>query len=208
MTPFTTVSCVPASLPDANLDTDIIFPARFLLLTEKVGLGRYAFYEKRYHPDGSENAEFVLNQTAYRDTKILIAGDNFGSGSSREQAPWALNDLGIRCVISSSFGEIFFSNCCKNGMLPVVVTPAELALLHADAVAAQPVTVDLVTRSVLRAHGAPIGFDIADWRRDALLHGWDDIAIIHNQEATNIAAFEARQRQQMPWLYPSQLAKL
>ena len=201
MTPFTSVTCVPASLPDANVDTDIIFPARFLLLTDKLGLGRYAFYEKRYHPDGSENGDFVLNQVPYRGTQILIAGDNFGSGSSREQAPWAMSGMGIRCIIATGFGEIFYSNCCKNGMLPVVVGADALALLQGDAGAALALTVDLAARAIVRADGSAIPIAIADWRRDALLNGWDEIAIIQNKEAANIAAFEAQQRQSMPWLY-------
>ena len=201
MDSFTTLSAIAAPLADANIDTDIIFPARFLLLTEKKGLGRYAFYERRFDTDGSEKPDFVLNREPYRHAQILVAGDNFGSGSSREQAPWALHDFGIRCVISTSFGEIFYANCFKNGMLPVTVSVADLAALQDDAAQGLALTVDLVAACVLRPNGSIIHFDVADWRRAALLNGWDEIAMILNQESDNIAAFETRQRGRMPWLY-------
>lgn len=201
MEKFTVLRATAASLPEANVDTDIIFPARFLLLTEKKGLGRYAFYERRFDPEGQERPDFVLNREPFRQARILIAGDNFGSGSSREQAPWALNDFGIRCVISTSFGEIFHANCFRNSMLPVTVSAAALAGLQRDAEAGLSLTVDLEGQQVLRADGEAIAFEIPAWRRNALLNGWDEIAMIQNQESAAIAAFEARQRHCMPWLY-------
>jgi len=190
-----------APLRAANVDTDIIFPARFLLITSKRGLGRYAFYEWRYGPDGKARPDFVLNRPEFEGAEILVAGDNFGCGSSREQAPWALRDLGVRCVISTSFGEIFFANCFKNGMLPVVVTPDQLQALMADAEAGSPIEVDLKAQEVRRRDGGFISFPVEPWRRDALLHGWDEIAIVLNQDGDAIAAFEQSQRAAKPWLY-------
>jgi 3-isopropylmalate dehydratase small subunit len=198
---FTTLKGLAAPLPQANIDTDIIFPARFLLITAKKGLGRYAFYEWRYRPDGSAKDEFVLNQPRFAGAPILVAGDNFGGGSSREQAPWALHDLGVRCIISTGFGEIFQTNCFKNGMLPVTVSAERLAELMTDAEAGRPIEVDLQKTTVRRSNGETFGFDIAPWRREALLNGWDEIAIIMSQQGASIASFEQSQRDQMPWLY-------
>ena len=201
MESFTQLTGRAAPLPQANVDTDIIFPARFLLITAKTGLGRYAFYEWRYGPGGEETPEFVLNDPKFKGAPILVAGDNFGCGSSREQAPWALRDLGVRCVISTSFGEIFYANCFKNGMLPVVVEPDQLAELMADAEAGLPMEVDLEARQVRRRSGAPISFEVEPWRREALLNGWDEIAIIIKQDGDRITDFERDQRASKPWLY-------
>jgi 3-isopropylmalate/(R)-2-methylmalate dehydratase small subunit len=201
MESFSRLTGRAAPLPAANVDTDIIFPARFLLITSKKGLGRYAFYEWRYGPDEKALPDFVLNRPEFEGAEILVAGDNFGCGSSREQAPWALRDLGVRCVISTSFGEIFFANCFKNGMLPVVVTPDQLQALMADAEAGSPIEVDLEAQEVRRSDGGAIGFQVEAWRRDALLNGWDEIAIVLNQDGDAIAAFEQSQRAARPWLY-------
>jgi len=201
MESFTRLTGRAAPLPAANVDTDIIFPARFLLITAKKGLGRYAFYEWRYGPDGEPRADFVLNRKDFQGAEILVAGDNFGCGSSREQAPWALRDLGVRCVISTSFGEIFSANCFKNGMLPVVVTADQLQALMADAEAGVPIEVDLEAQQVRRGDGEVIPFEVEPWRRDALLNGWDEIAIVLNQDGETIAAFEQSQRAAKPWLY-------
>lgn len=201
MEAFTTLTSTVAALPVSNIDTDIIFPARFLLHTEKRGLGKFAFYEWRFAGDGSENADFVFNRAPYRGAQILVAGDNFGCGSSREQAPWALRDFGLRCIISSSFGEIFYSNCFQNGILPVVVDAQQLADLQADATAGKSLTVDLPARRLVRQSGAEIRFEIADWRREAMINGWDEITTIINHESEQIAAFETKQRLLMPWLY-------
>lgn len=202
MDTFTKLSAVAASLPDANVDTDIIFPARFLVNTEKTGLEKFAFYEKRFDENGAKRHDFVLNREPFRLAQILVAGDNFGCGSSRENAVWALNNLGIRCILATSFGEIFYSNCFKNGMLPILVTPEEIALLHASADTGKPMTIDLAERQVVFDDTKRIGFDVPDWRRNALLNGWDEVDMIINQEGARIAVFEAKQKQLMPWLYP------
>jgi len=201
MQPFTRFTGRAAPLPQANIDTDIIFPARFLLITEKKGLGRYAFYEWGHGPDGAEAADFVLNQDRFKGAEILVCGDNFGCGSSREQAPWAVRDLGVRCLISTSFGEIFYANCFKNGMLPVVVGEADLAALLADAEAGLPIEVDLEGQTLGRRDSPPIAFDLEAWRKEALLRGWDEIAIVLRQDGAHIADFEQRQRTARPWLY-------
>ncbi|MGZ5925293.1 MAG: 3-isopropylmalate dehydratase small subunit [Rhizomicrobium sp.] len=201
MEAFTSVTSVAAPMPQPNIDTDIIFPARFLLVTAKKGLGQYAFFEWRYDPSGAELQSFVLNREPFRRAQIIVAGDNFGCGSSREQAPWALRDLGIRCVISTSFGEIFYSNCFKNGILPVVVTEAELVALREQALAEKNITVDLRNQTVRYQGDRCIAFVVEPWRREALLNGWDEIGIILNQQAAGIDIFETRQRAAKPWLY-------
>jgi len=201
MEAFTRLTAIAAPMPQPNIDTDIIFPARFLLITAKKGLGRYAFYEWRFDARGAEIEGFVLNRAPFQQAQIIVAGDNFGCGSSREQAPWALRDLGIRCVISTSFGEIFYSNCFKNGILPVVVTQSELGLLHREAAAGRSLTVDLTSQTVQCQCDKPIAFAVEPWRREALLNGWDEIGIILNQQASQITAFETSQRAAKPWLY-------
>jgi 3-isopropylmalate dehydratase small subunit len=198
---FTSLQGVAAPLPQTDIDTDIIFPARFLLITSKAGLGQYAFYEWRLAPDGSPRDDFVLNQPRFAGAPILVVGDNFGCGSSREQAPWALRDLGVRCIISTSFGEIFHANCFKNGILPVVVSSAQLAVLMADAQAGLPLEVDLEHQVIGRRTEPTIAFEIEPWRREALLNGWDEITLITHQDGAGIAVFEQRQRERMPWLY-------
>jgi 3-isopropylmalate dehydratase small subunit len=200
MEAFERLSGLAAPFPDANIDTDVIFPARFLLITAKAGLGRYAFYDWRYDRDGRERSHFVLNRPPYRDAQILVVGDNFGCGSSREQAPWALRDLGVRCIVSSSFGEIFYSNCFKNGILPAPVSPGQLARLMRDADAELPIEVDLVDQVIRRRNQEVIDFAVEPWRRAALLGGWDEIALILQDQAPAIADFEHRQRTAQPWL--------
>jgi 3-isopropylmalate/(R)-2-methylmalate dehydratase small subunit len=201
MEAFTRLTAVAAPLPQPNIDTDIIFPARFLLVTAKKGLGQYAFYEWRYGAHGAEIPTFVLNREPYRRAQILIAGDNFGCGSSREQAPWALRDLGFRCIVSTSFGEIFYSNCFKNGILPVVVSEPNLGKLQRAAFSECPVTVDLENLTISDHAGTDISFVAEPWRRDALLNGWDEIDIILSYQSDGIDSFEDRQRSSQPWLY-------
>jgi 3-isopropylmalate dehydratase small subunit len=171
------------------------------LITEKTGLGRYAFYDWRYGADGRAKPEFVLNQTPYRDAKILICGDNFGCGSSREHAPWALRDLGVTCLISTSFGEIFRANCFKNAVLPIVLPSGPWADLLRLAEAGAELSVDLTTCTISGPGRAPIPFDVDPSRREALLEGWDEIAIALRKDAEAIADFEQRQRLDQPWLY-------
>jgi 3-isopropylmalate dehydratase small subunit len=201
MQAFTELTAKTALLPEADVDTDIIYPARFLLITAKDGLGRYAFYERRAAADGPEHKSFPLIQECAAGAQILIAGDNFGCGSSREHAVWALTDLGLRCIVSSSFGEIFYSNSFKNGLLPVVVTPEVLRELEAAHGRGESLSVSLIDRAVVFADGRRIAFEVEDWRRQALLNGWDEVLTILNTEAAAIDAFETAQKQSSPWLY-------
>jgi len=201
MRPFTRLQSLAVGLPAQDIDTDIIFPARFLLITAKEGLGQYAFYEWRYDADETPRPDFPLNALAAEPREILIAGSNFGCGSSREQAVWALADLGLRCIISSSFGEIFYSNCFKSGLLPIVVAPDILINLQARALGGQTLIVDLDQQHIEAQDGAVIGFDIDAWRRQALINGWDEVTTILRTSSAAIDAFEIAQGRQSPWLY-------
>ena len=204
MQPFTTLTSIAAPLPEANVDTDIILPARFLLITSKAGIGKYAFYERRYDADGTPKPDFVLNRSAYDGAQILVAGDNFGCGSSREQAPWALADLGFRCLIATGFGEIFRSNCLKNGMLPITVSASDHAQLMDDANQRRPLTINLVAGLIMRENGEQIAFALDRSKREALLNGWDEIDRIAARHGDAIAAFERKQQTQQPWLWASE----
>lgn len=195
MTPLVTVAGQALSLPDADVDTDIIYPARFLLITEKKGLGRYAFHDRRDTPG------FPLAPGIESAPPMLIAGPNFGCGSSREQAPWALAGLGIRVIIAESFGEIFFSNCFKNGQLPIRLDAATVDRMHAAARAGLPFVIDLKARTLTVGDDAPIAFAVDDGRREALLNGWNDISRIRALHGADIAAFERAQQQAAPWLW-------
>ena len=203
MQAFVTLHSRALPMPDADIDTDIIFPARYLTLTQKTGLAPYAFRDQRYDAAGAEKPGFVLNQARWRGAQILVAGPNFGCGSSREQAPWALADLGLRCVIAPSFGAIFEANCLRNGLLPLRLPAAEHALLLADAQAGLELTVNLHAMTITRSDGSGIAFRLPEAQRAALLSGLDEIALILQQDGERIAAFEARQRERMPWLYTS-----
>ena len=185
-----------AVIPGADIDTDIIFPARFLLITAKKGLGRFAFHDKRF-VDGREVPGFPLAPGVADPAQILIVGPNFGCGSSREQAVWALHDLGVRVILAASFGEIFRSNCFKSGVLPITLPQADLNRLRT----AGPLTVDLVNRRVEAPGLAALAFEIEDWRREALMNGWDDVLILLNTQADAIASFEEVRRRQAPWLF-------
>ena len=202
MEKFIRLSGVAAPLNMMNIDTDMIIPKLHLRTIKRTGLGKVVFDELRFHTDGSEKPDFILNQEPYRSAQILIAGDNFGCGSSREHAPWALLDYGIRCIISTSFADIFYNNCFKNGILPIAVAPDELDLLMTDAADRDnPVfTVDLEAKAITRPQGATLRFHIDDFRRDCLLNGLDDIGLTL-QNVDKIDAFEHAQRQQQPWLY-------
>ncbi len=201
MTPFTTLRSVAAPLPDADIDTDIIFPARFLVLTRKTGLGGCAFYEQRFDAEGRERPDFVLHRAPWRGAQILVAGPNFGCGSSREQAPWALADLGLRCLVAPGFGEIFEANCINNGLLPVTLAAAAHARVLAAAQGGATLEVDLHACALRLPDGEAFGFAIGERQRQALLNGWDEIDRIRNEESERIAAFERQQRLTQPWLY-------
>lgn len=205
MQPFTTLTGIAAPLPMSNVDTDKIIPARFLKTIARTGLGVSLFCEMRYEDDGSERPEFVLNREPWRKAQILIAGENFGCGSSREHAPWALLDFGIRCVIAPSFADIFFNNCFKNGVLPIVLPQDEVEALMREAESAPDptFTVDLETQTITRATGnQPIAFEVDAFRRHCLLNGLDDIGLTM-QKAPKIGDFEQRQRRSQPWLHPA-----
>lgn len=199
MTALVTVTGAAWSLPDADVDTDIIYPARFLLITEKLGLGRYAFHDRRC--DG-----FALAPGQDSAAPILIAGPNFGCGSSREHAPWALAGLGIRVIVAESFGEIFHSNCFKNGLLPIVLPAERVATLHEAARDGQRFHVDLRACTLTVQGEAPIAFTVPDERREALLNGWNEIARIRAIHAHDIERYEAGQRTAFPWLWQKEPA--
>jgi len=200
MEKFTTLTGVAAPMPIVNVDTDMIIPKDYLKTIKRTGLGTGLFSEMRYNEDGTENPDFVLNKPAYRNTKILVAGDNFGCGSSREHAPWALMDFGIRCVISTSFADIFYNNCFKNGILPIVVSQEDLDKLMDDAErgANATVTVDLEAKEIRGPDGGVIHFDLDAFKRHCLLNGLDDIALTL-EKGPAIDGFEKAYANTRPW---------
>lgn len=200
MQKFTTLTGVAAPLPIINIDTDMIIPKQYLKTIKRTGLGVGLFSEMRYNDDGSENPDFVLNKPAYRNAQVLVAGDNFGCGSSREHAPWALLDFGIRCVISTSFADIFYNNSFKNGILPIVVKPEELKLLMEDAErgANATLTVDLESQTIKGPDGGTIHFEIDPFKKHCLLNGLDDIGLTM-EKAPSIAGFEQKLGTERPW---------
>ncbi|MDX6748957.1 3-isopropylmalate dehydratase small subunit [Geminicoccaceae bacterium 1502E] len=203
MQAFTTLTGVAAPLPMINVDTDKIIPAKWLKTIKRTGLGVALFESMRYNEDGSEKPDFVLNKEPYRNAEILIAGDNFGCGSSREHAPWALLDFGIRCVIAPSFADIFYNNCFKNGILPIVLPQDEIDALMREAEQAQnpTFTIDLEKKEIVRPTGnAPIHFELDPHSRKCLLEGLDDIGQTMERAAA-IGTFEGGQRRDQPWLY-------
>ena len=201
MDKFTTLTGIAAPMPLVNIDTDMIIPKQFLKTIKRTGLGKSLFFEMRYEQDGVEKPEFVLNRQAYRKAEILVAGDNFGCGSSREHAPWALLDFGIRCVISTSFADIFYNNCFKNGILPIVVSPENLKKLMDDAErgANATVSVDLVAQEIRGPDGGMIKFDLDPFRKHCLLNGLDDIGLTMEKSAS-IDAFEKKRAGEQAWL--------
>ena len=200
MDKFVKLTGVAAPLPVVNIDTDMIIPKDYLKTIKRTGLGTGLFAEMRYKEDGSENPDFVLNKPAYRKAQILVAGDNFGCGSSREHAPWALLDFGIRCVISTSFADIFYNNCFKNGILPIRVTPQQLEKLFDDAErgANATLTIDLPAQEIRGPDGGVVRFEIDAFRKHCLVHGLDDIGLTLNK-ADRIASFEQRLQAGRPW---------
>ena len=201
MDKFTTLEGVAAPLRMINVDTDMMIPKQYLKTIRRTGLGKGLFSEQRYRDDGSENPDFVLNKSAYRKAKILVAGDNFGCGSSREHAPWALLDFGIRCVISTSFGDIFYNNCFKNGILPVRVSPEDLEKLFEDAErgANATLTVDLEKQEIRGPDGGMVKFEVDSFRKQCLLNGLDDIGLTM-MKAGKIDRYEAQAKAERPWL--------
>ena len=201
MEKFVRLTGVAAPLPMANVDTDMVIPKTYLKTTVREGLGRHLFAEIRYDQTGGERADFMLNQPAYRQAKILIAAENFGCGSSREHAPWALLDFGIRCVIASSFADIFYNNCFKNGILPIKLPQDQVDKLMDDAErgANAVISIDLEKQEIRGPDGGMIKFEIDDFRKQVLLNGWDDIGLTMRAE-DKISAFEKQQHTQAPWL--------
>ena len=201
MQKFDQLTGVAAPLDILNIDTDMIIPKQFLKTIKRSGLGKNLFDEMRYDRNGGEVTEFVLNQAPYRQAEILVAGDNFGCGSSREHAPWALLDFGIRCVISTSFADIFYNNCFKNGILPIVVSPDERDALLADAADIEnpELSIDLVAQTIRRPNGVIILFAVDAFRKKCLLEGLDDIGLTM-EKSSSIDEFEANRTQQQPWL--------
>ncbi|HTH18360.1 MAG TPA: 3-isopropylmalate dehydratase small subunit [Magnetospirillum sp.] len=201
MEKFTVLTGVAAPLPMINVDTDMIIPKQFLKTIKRTGLGKNLFDEMRYTLDGKEVAEFVLNKPAYRSAKVLIAGNNFGCGSSREHAPWAIADFGIRCVIAPSFADIFFNNCFKKGILPIKLPAEQVEALmkQAENGANATFTVDLENQVVVAPDGSKTAFEVDSFRKHCLLNGLDDIGLTL-QKATKIESFEAARKQSSPWL--------
>lgn len=201
MDKFTTLTGIAAPMELVNIDTDMIIPKQFLKTIKRSGLGVNLFDEMRYDREGNEIPDFVLNQPAYRDAQILVAGDNFGCGSSREHAPWALLDFGIRCVISTSFADIFFNNCFKNGILPVVLPQEAVDALMDDARngANARQTVDLEAQTVTASDGTTYHFDIDPFRKHCLMNGLDDIGLTM-EKAPSIDTYETQMAQARPWV--------
>ena len=201
MDKFETFTGIAAPMPLVNIDTDMIIPKVFLKSIQRTGFGKNLFDEMRYNRDGTEIPDFVLNKPQYREAQILIAGDNFGCGSSREHAPWALDDFGIKVIVSTSFADIFFNNCFKNGMLPVVLPQEQVDLLMKDAEKGENarMTVDLEAQEITTSEGDVIKFDVDAFKKHCLLNGLDDIGLTL-EKADSIKTFEEQAAQARPWV--------
>ncbi len=201
MDKFETLTGVAAPMPLINIDTDMIIPKQFLKTIKRSGLGVNLFDEMRYDAEGNEIPDFVLNQPQYRDSEIIVAGDNFGCGSSREHAPWALLDFGIRCVIAPSFADIFYNNCFKNGILPIALPQEQVDILMADAEKGSNarITVDLEAQTVTTSDGQSFSFDVDGFKKHCLLEGLDDIGQ-SMEKVASIDAFEAKASAERPWV--------
>ncbi|GHG85212.1 3-isopropylmalate dehydratase small subunit [Pseudodonghicola xiamenensis] len=201
MDKFEKLTGVAAPLPLINVDTDMIIPKQFLKTIKRSGLGVNLFDEMRYNDDGSEKPDFVLNKPAYRNAEILVSGDNFGCGSSREHAPWAIKDFGIRCVIAPSFADIFFNNCFKNGILPIALPQDQVDLLMKDAEKGENarMTVDLEKQEITTSDGEVIPFQVDAFKKHCLLEGLDDIGLTM-AKASEIASFESKAAMERPWV--------
>ncbi len=199
MDKFTTLTGTAAPMPISNVDTDMIIPKQFLRTIKRTGLAAGLFYEMRFDMDGNPNPDFILNKAPYDHAQILIAGENFGCGSSREHAPWSLLDFGLRCIIAPSFGDIFYNNCFKNGILPVQLKPEDVDTLMAAAGNGQPLSINLAEQKVVCGNSV-FEFEIDPFRKHCLLNGLDDIGLTLEKEG-HIAGFETRDRQNRPWLW-------
>jgi 3-isopropylmalate/(R)-2-methylmalate dehydratase small subunit len=201
MDKFDKLTGIAAPMPLVNIDTDMIIPKQFLKTIKRSGLGANLFDEMRFDLEGDEIPDFVLNKQAYRNAEIIVAGENFGCGSSREHAPWALLDFGIKCVISTSYADIFYNNCFKNGILPIVLKPQEVDALMEDAQKGENarITVDLKTQKVQSSDGIEFSFEIDAFKKHCLLNGLDDIGLTM-EKASSIDSFEKRYQKQMPWV--------
>jgi 3-isopropylmalate/(R)-2-methylmalate dehydratase small subunit len=201
MDKFNKLTGVAAPLPIINVDTDMIIPKQFLKTIKRTGLGKNLFDEMRYDDDKKEIPDFVLNKPAYRNAQILVAGDNFGCGSSREHAPWALLDFGIRCIIAPSFADIFYNNCFKNGILPIVLPQEDVDKLMDDAErgANAVVTIDLAAQEIRGPDGGVITFDVDPFRKHCLMEGLDDVGLTLQKEG-EIADYETKQKEAQPWV--------
>ncbi len=201
MDKFQTLTGIAAPMPLINVDTDMIIPKQFLKTIKRSGLGVNLFDEMRYDDDGKEIADFVLNKPQYREAEILVAGDNFGCGSSREHAPWAIKDFGIRCVIAPSFADIFFNNCFKNGILPIALPQETIDILMKDAEkgANARMEIDLEAQTITTSDGEVITFDVDPFKKHCLMQGLDDIGLTMEKKAS-VDAFEARAAEARPWV--------
>ena len=201
MDKFKKISGIAAPMPLINIDTDMIIPKVFLKTIKRSGLGVNLFDEMRYLDDGSENPDFVLNKPQYREAEILVAGDNFGCGSSREHAPWAINDFGIRCVISTSYADIFFNNCFKNGILPIVLPKAQVDVFMKDAEKGSNarIEVDLEAQTVTTSEGETFCFEVDAFKKHCLMNGLDDIGLTM-EKAASIDAYERKLQVSHPWV--------
>ncbi len=199
MEKFEKLSSIPAYLPMINVDTDMIIPKQFLKTIKRTGLGKNLFFEMRYNDDGNKIQNFILNKKPYDKSKILIAGKNFGCGSSREHAPWALLDFGIKCVISSSFADIFYNNCFKNGMLPIILDEEKIQMLAKSADQQEMIEINLNEQKIICSQGK-IDFEVDNFKKDCLLKGFDDIDL-SLEKVESISAYEKKIKSSKPWLY-------
>ena len=199
MNKFTTLKSIPAYLPIVNIDTDMIIPKQFLKTIKRTGLGKNLFFEMRYNNDGKQISDFILNQEPYNKSKILIAGKNFGCGSSREHAPWALLDFGITCVISSSFADIFYNNCFKNGILPISISEEKIKEISEYAKRKEEILINLSEQKIIYGN-KEIKFDVDAFKKKCLIEGLDDIAL-SLEKSDKITAYENKIKKTKPWIF-------
>ena len=199
MKKFKNLKSIPAYLPIVNIDTDMIIPKQFLKTIKRTGLGKSLFFEMRYDHDGKEIKDFILNNEPYNNSKILIAGKNFGCGSSREHAPWALLDFGITCVISSSYADIFYNNCFKNGILPITISEEKIKELAEYSNRKEEISIDLIEQKITFGNNE-IKFEIDDFKKECLIEGYDDIALSLNHKS-KIESFENKIKSERPWVF-------